>query len=1538
MAQGHPQVGRGPSGLGLQWMPTKGITGHVVQIAAEHPSSETDVTDGLTENNCFRKTWDPFTLKTINDEEEITGKFVLLLQYIICFIFGVCVLGFIFLSKTSLLLLISISNTHSPFENKPFIHLVLACALLVPNVLALAKALWKTTFGSSITPPLSILGMVCMIEAVVAFGTSVLVLVCMPHFDIITNLYILNGVCLLPSLLQVAFQLKPLKPSMLLPLVGFGFVFLGLLLFILAHNPQQHLDEFKHIQPYVGVAIFALIIVSFNWWENFTLYCKIGVMENIRKSLRHTRNITYVFTSAVRILVTGVVVAAWIPIKEYNWEDVKTVSQFELKIILSLFGIQAISSALCHWFGVLVCKMHAVRRSFIVPSILATPIVFFAILIVLYDGSNKYGEVATFNLTALCHTLKTSNDSDPVQILLLEIPRSLCRAPAMLNSSRVGLALLGSFAICFWLGLFFSTFYVWGRHIQRIERTSQLFVRWLYEAAFMEQSMLLNTRVQRKKEKKIKRYKPLKSDHVMIYLCATMWHETADEMAKILTSIFRGSNYLLICLLHTMHKLGCCSSAEVVTGREALSQLKSDVYPSVSCGGVASEYKHAIGCDFKTGRYIQDDYHSSQAYLPLAEKHLSHNCAQRGQGGTPIKHQQRIEALLKASEKPREAAVIKIKAHQKEPERDNPDWLNYKRNQAADRAAQLALEQEAVGELPIAVTGQTGDEINIRDLEEDTSEEEKVMMARLVPGASVVTEEEHLMGTPEDTEEDDDNEGKGEKVEVHLLDKYNPTSSKSHKDNFDFEAHVYFDDAFHLTSPEDTVQERVVNEYVKSLVCIMEDIYRTFSREKQTLKDEQEDEQMVKQTIMETPYGGRISYTLPYGSILHIHLKDKQKIRHKKRWSQIMYMYYLLGWKLNRKYITLSGKFEDEMSTENALKTEKENTYILALDGDIDFQPSALILLVDRLRRYPHVGAACGRIHPTGTGPMVWYQKFEYAVGHWLQKTAEHVLGCVLCSPGCFSLYRAAALMDDNVVKKYTTNATEGHHFVQYDQGEDRWLCTLLLQQGWRVEYNAASDAYTNAPQEFKEFYNQRRRWVSSTLANTIDLLNSGAQTSRRNPSVSKLYILYQIIGTAASILGPATVVLMIAGAFTFVFNWNGNVALALGIVPPAIYILICYKVKSDTQINIAAVLSIFYAFLMIATIMSIIGEMVKENTFITPTGLFFISMMILFVSTAMLHPQEFPLVFYGLLYIICIPSGYLLLPIYAMVNMNNVSWGTRETVTPKIQSKKKSQQVLRYEKKCKCICWDIEFVVKENKKELTQYADSVIEEEELEPRVEDNWISNLQEQSLHIQLVEEELDEAENPFWNDLINLYLKPIEEDKERQAEIVKQLKSLRNKATFLYFIINILWIISTFFLQAIGPEILIKIPKILPNGIFSEDEILTIEPLSFMFLVSFAGLLGIQFLTMLYHRINTLIHFIAYKGTEIKPHQSVGKYHQMCLCRITGTVFGGFFRVSSEMSIGVGPRAATPEGLVHQDPALVSWHEQFVLQQDYNLIRK
>ena len=48
--------------------------------------------------------------------------------------------------------------------------------------------------------------------------------------------------------------------------------------------------------------------------------------------------------------------------------------------------------------------------------------------------------------------------------------------------------------------------------------------------------------------------------------------------------------------------------------------------------------------------------------------------------------------------------------------------------------------------------------------------------------------------------------------------------------------------------------------------------------------------------------------------------------------------------------------------------TKAENIFLLALDGDVDFRPEAVRLLVDRMKKNKKVGAACGRIHPIGSG------------------------------------------------------------------------------------------------------------------------------------------------------------------------------------------------------------------------------------------------------------------------------------------------------------------------------------------------------------------------------------------------------------------------------------------------------------------------------------------------------------------------------------------------------------------------------------------
>lgn len=161
---------------------------------------------------------------------------------------------------------------------------------------------------------------------------------------------------------------------------------------------------------------------------------------------------------------------------------------------------------------------------------------------------------------------------------------------------------------------------------------------------------------------------------------------------------------------------------------------------------------------------------------------------------------------------------------------------------------------------------------------------------------------------------------------------------------------------------------------------------------------------------------------------------------------------------------------------------------------------------------------------------------------------------------------------------------------------------------------------------------------------------------------MSKPFMFYQLFAMISAILAPATIILMVGGSLSFILDIPSAGALVIAVIPPAIYLGLCFKLKPDTQITIAAVLSVMYAFLMLVVTMSIIAAMVKENTILTPSSIFIVAMAIIYIVTALMHPQELPLVFYGLLYIICIPSAYMLLIIYSMVNMNSVSWGTRET------------------------------------------------------------------------------------------------------------------------------------------------------------------------------------------------------------------------------------------------------------------------------------
>ncbi|KAK4876419.1 hypothetical protein RN001_012841 [Aquatica leii] len=746
-------------------------------------------------------------------------------------------------------------------------------------------------------------------------------------------------------------------------------------------------------------------------------------------------------------------------------------------------------------------------------------------------------------------------------------------------------------------------------------------------------------------------------------------------------------------------------------------------------------------------------------------------------------------------------------------------------------------------------------------------------------------------------------------------------------DYYELETHIFFDDAFIRKDIYDN--DPKLNEHVKFLI---ETVDKAASEVHQTSIRVRPPKKYL------TPYGGRLEWTLPGKTLMIAHLKDKKKIRNKKRWSQVMYMYYLFGHRLMER--------EDITPAEKDLISE--NTYLLALDGDMDFQPDALHLLVDLMKKNKGLGAACGRIHPLGSGPLVWYQMFEYAIGHWLQKATEHMIGCVLCSPGCFSLFRAKALMNDRVMCKYATRSEEARHFVQYDQGEDRWLCTLLLQRGYRVEYSAASDAFTHCPEGFNEFYNQRRRWMPSTTANLLDLLMDYKRTVKINDNISRLYITYQVVLMIGTVLGPGTIFLMLVGAFVAAFQLDQWTSFLWNVVPILFYMMICVLFKSDIQLLFAGIISALYGLIMMAVLVGVMLQ-ISTDGILAPSSLFFFCIAGEMILTALMHPKELNCLLYGVVYYITVPSMYMLLVIYSVFNLNNISWGTRElTIMPnpeKDEIKNEEKKVEKVKNKVFSLfgsdkndnAGSFEFSVAglfkcllcthskrgEESKELKEIMENL---KHLTDKVQSlertlNKSSSITTDKPFIQqpqrrttilegakgkevmfhgldndsesdrksLISDIPDEDELPnwtedevlakgnleslrpkekfFWEELIQKYLFPYEDNK---LQVEKELKDLRDKSVMAFFMINAIFVLIVFLLTLKKDLLHVNWPlDIKYNFTYMNDrrEIqlnempLELEPIGFVFLIFFFSLLVVQFIAMLFHRFSTFSQILS-----------------------------------------------------------------------------
>ncbi|CAK7266174.1 hypothetical protein SEPCBS57363_001957 [Sporothrix epigloea] len=175
--------------------------------------------------------------------------------------------------------------------------------------------------------------------------------------------------------------------------------------------------------------------------------------------------------------------------------------------------------------------------------------------------------------------------------------------------------------------------------------------------------------------------------------------------------------------------------------------------------------------------------------------------------------------------------------------------------------------------------------------------------------------------------------------------------------------------------------------------------------------------------------------------------------------------------------------------------------FLLQIDADTVVAPDSCTRFVSAFLDDTRLIAVCGEtaLSNAKSSFVTMIQVYEYYISHNLSKAFESLFGSVTCLPGCFSMYRIRAaetgkplFVSREIVDNYSTIRVDTLHMKNLlHLGEDRFLTTLLLKHHnkYKTKYINRAHAWTIAPDSWKVFLSQRRRWINSTVHNLMELM-----------------------------------------------------------------------------------------------------------------------------------------------------------------------------------------------------------------------------------------------------------------------------------------------------------------------------------------------------------------------------------------------------------------------------------------------------------------
>ena len=155
----------------------------------------------------------------------------------------------------------------------------------------------------------------------------------------------------------------------------------------------------------------------------------------------------------------------------------------------------------------------------------------------------------------------------------------------------------------------------------------------------------------------------------------------------------------------------------------------------------------------------------------------------------------------------------------------------------------------------------------------------------------------------------------------------------------------------------------------------------------------------------------------------------------------------------------------------------------VTVDSDSIVKTDTLRNLVSPFVVNKNCGAVAGNVHVLNNhkGMLPKMLNVSFVLSFEFVRSAESMLGSVLCTPGALAAYRKSAVLV--CLEEWVNQTFMGQ---PSDIGEDRAITNMILKQGYHVLFQRNAYVLTNVPEKYSGLYKMFIRWDRSNVRENI--------------------------------------------------------------------------------------------------------------------------------------------------------------------------------------------------------------------------------------------------------------------------------------------------------------------------------------------------------------------------------------------------------------------------------------------------------------------